>query len=63
MSVSISIVPEDGRTAKEEVALDISAFEQWFMSFLKNGDPLTRHERAIINDYVGWKAGQVKTQG
>lgn len=59
--IKVEIVPEEGRTEKEEVVADIDAFEKWFMTFLKNGDPLTKHERAIINDYVGWKT--VKTQG
>jgi len=61
MAVNVQVVPEEGRTDKEEVVADILAFEKWFMDFLKNGEPLTRHERAIINDYIGWKIG--KTQG
>lgn len=59
--IKVEIVPEEGRGEKEEVVEDIKAFEKWFMGFLKNGDPLTRHEKAIINDYVGWKTR--KTQG
>lgn len=59
--VRVEIVLEEGRSDKEEAAEDIRAFEKWFMEFLKNGNPLTRHEKAIINDYIGWKTG--KTQG
>lgn len=53
--VDVKIVAEEGRTLKEEVGKEISKFEEWFCSFLQNGDPLTRHEKAILNDYLGWK--------
>ena len=53
--VDVKIVVEEGRTLKEEVDKEISKFEEWFRSFLQNADPLTRHEKAILNDYLGWK--------
>lgn len=64
MAVSITVTTEEGRDQKQEVQKDINDFERWFMGFLKNGDPLTRHERAILNDFIGWKlqsAGLEKT--
>lgn len=55
MAVSLTVITEEGRDLKQEVEKDIASFERWFMSYLKNGEPLTRHERAVINDYIGWK--------
>jgi hypothetical protein len=60
MSIRVEIVLEEGRSLKEEVKLELTQFEQWFMTFLKNGEPLTRGEKAILNDYLGWKSGQVQ---
>ena len=57
--IRVQIVLEEGRTVKEEVVKEIKDFEKWFMDFLKNGEPLTRTEKTIINDYLGWKSGQV----
>lgn len=53
--ITMTVTAEEGHDQRAEVKADIDRFEQWFMKQLKNGDPLTRHERAIINDYLGWK--------
>jgi len=56
--VRVELVLEEGRTAKEEVTEEIKKFEMWFQEHLKNADPLSRGERAILNDYLGWKASK-----
>lgn len=58
--IRVEIVPEEGRTIKDEVKEEILSFGKWFSGYLKNGEPLTFSERAILNDYLGWKGGQVK---
>ncbi len=60
MAIKVEIVLEEGRGLKDEVKLELDEFEKWFMGFLKNGEPLTKGEKAILNDYLGWKSGQVQ---
>lgn len=52
--IKVEATPENGRTVKQEVTEDINQFDVWFQKRLNNAK-LTRSERAIINDYLGWK--------
>jgi hypothetical protein len=56
----VTVTPEVVENISFEAKEEIDRFEAWFMNELKNGDPLTRHERAILFDYLGYKH---KTQG
>ena len=59
--VRVELILEEGKTAKEEVREEIAKFEEWFKMYLKNTDPLSSAERAILNDYLGWRL--TKNQG
>lgn len=52
--IKVEAIPENGRTVKQEVTEDINQFDEWFQKHAKT-ERLTKFERAIINDYLGWK--------
>jgi hypothetical protein len=58
--IRVELVLEEGKTPKEEVTAEIAKFEEWFKSYLKNTDPLSSAERAILNDYLGWKVAKIQ---
>lgn len=42
------------------VDADITAFDEYFQRELKNDEPLSKSERAIVKTYLWWKTHQEK---
>lgn len=51
---------EDGERLSKAVDADLDAFGEYFQRELKNDEPLSKSERAIIKTYIWWKTHQEK---